>query len=119
MQSVEFTAQKRDELRKAYDEAVLAGKVQFLFDGRTMLVSYTKYLLEFLDGVFPRSFATEVIADNSGKWCGNQLRFATKAEADAYVFDLSLRWTLVRDWRSVESPDPVNARWENGKAVHL
>jgi hypothetical protein len=65
------------------------------------------------------SFAAEVIADNSGKFAGNALRFATEAEASEYARDLSWRWTLVREWRVVASPDPVNYRMENGRAVHL
>jgi len=54
------------------------------------------------------SYAPEVQTDNSGKWTGNALRFATEAEAQAWVLDLTLRWTLVRDARAVESTDPVN-----------
>lgn len=54
------------------------------------------------------SYAGEVIADNSGKFCGNAMRFATKEEAEIYVHDLANRWTLVRDTRVVESSDPVN-----------
>jgi hypothetical protein len=54
------------------------------------------------------SWKPEVIADNSGKWYGNALRFATKAEAETSAYDLAMRWTSVRDWRAVESPDPVN-----------
>jgi hypothetical protein len=61
------------------------------------------------------SFKPEVIADSSGKWCGNGLRFATKEEAEANVFDLSMRWILVRDTRVVESNDPVNYRYIDGK----
>ena len=34
------------------------------------------------------SYAAEVIADNSGKFCGNSLRFATEHEAQEYVRDL-------------------------------
>jgi len=61
------------------------------------------------------SWKSEVIADSSGAWCGNALRFATPAEARGYVWDLSLRWTLVRDTRVIESEDDVNYRWtENG-----
>ena len=63
------------------------------------------------------SWKPEVIADRSGKWTGNALRFATRAEADAYVADLMFRWTAVTGWRSIESPDPVNYRWEHGRAV--
>jgi hypothetical protein len=57
------------------------------------------------------SWKVEVIADGSGQWCGNQLRFASEAEADAYGYDLACRWTLVRNIRSVESDDPVNQTW--------
>jgi hypothetical protein len=54
------------------------------------------------------SYMVEVIADSSGTWCGNGLRFATAAEADAYGFDLACRWTAVSDFRVVPSQDPVN-----------
>jgi hypothetical protein len=58
------------------------------------------------------SFKPEVIADSSGKWCGNALRFATRGEAEANARDLAMRWTLVVDWRATESTDPVNYRWD-------
>jgi hypothetical protein len=61
------------------------------------------------------SWAPEVIADSSGKFCGNALRFATKEEAEANVLDLSFRWTAVRETRVVESADPVNYRYVNGR----
>lgn len=54
------------------------------------------------------SWAPEVIADSSGQWCGNALRFATRGEAEDNVRDLSWRWTLVRETRVVPSKDPVN-----------
>jgi len=54
------------------------------------------------------SWKPEVIADSSGKWCGNALRFATKEEAERSAADLSMRWLAVREWRAVESEDPVN-----------
>lgn len=57
------------------------------------------------------SFKPEVIADSSGKWAGNALRFATREEAEANVADLARRWFLVRETRVVESDDPVNYRW--------
>jgi prepilin-type processing-associated H-X9-DG protein len=65
------------------------------------------------------SWAPEVIADNSGKFCGNGLRFATRAEAEANVLALAMRWTSVRDTRVVESPDPVNYAWIDGHLVRL
>ena len=54
------------------------------------------------------SWKPEVIADNTGKWCGNQLRFATREEAEQNVYDLSMRWYAVRKTRVVESDEPVN-----------
>lgn len=55
------------------------------------------------------SFAAEVrtAGDPVEGYTGNALRFATRGEAEQYVFDLALRWTAVADWRVVESPDPV------------
>lgn len=53
------------------------------------------------------SYRPEVVADDSGKWAGNQLRFRTREEAELYAVDLSMRWILVREWRVVESEDPA------------
>ncbi len=55
-----------------------------------------------------KSFKVEVIADNSGKWVSNALRFATQAQAEEYAIDLSCRWTAVRESRVVESDDAVD-----------
>jgi hypothetical protein len=70
------------------------------------------------------SFKPEVIADSSGKWTGNALRFETEQEAKTYVDDLMMRWTLVRDTRIVTSEEPENARLQlvsenNFRLVHL
>ena len=65
----------------------------------------------------PKSWAPEVIADNSGHWAGNGLRFATKAEAEANVQNLSDRWFLVRETRVVESTDEPNYRWVPGTGL--
>lgn len=70
-------------------------------------------------GKLKLSYKPEVIADNSGKFAGNALRFATREEAEANVRDLAMRWTSVRETRVVESDDPVNYRWENGRLVPL
>jgi hypothetical protein len=61
------------------------------------------------------SWKPEVIADDSGKWCGNALRFATEEEAKANVADLYSRWMSVRETRVVECEDPVNYAWIDGK----
>ena len=58
------------------------------------------------------SFKTEVIADSTGTWAGNGLRFATEAEAQDYVKDLEWRWTSVRDTRVVPSDDAVSHVWD-------
>jgi hypothetical protein len=57
--------------------------------------------------------------DNTGKWYGNALRFASREEAELNVLDLSLRWFLVTDTRVVECDDPVNYAWIDGRLVHL
>jgi hypothetical protein len=58
-----------------------------------------------------KSWKPEVMTDSSGNWYGNALRFATREEAEANVYNLSMRWFAVRDIRVVESDDPVNYRW--------
>ena len=65
------------------------------------------------------SWKPEVIADSSGQWAGNALRFATKEEAEAQVLDLSLWWTSVRETRVVESTDPVNYKYVDGKLIDV
>lgn len=54
-----------------------------------------------------QSYKPEVIADSSGEWCSNGLRFATEAEAKQYVADLANRWLAVRETRVVPCNDPV------------
>ena len=65
------------------------------------------------------SWKPEVIADRSGQWTGNALRFATYQEARENVLDLMNRWTAVTGWRVVESDDPVNYRWVDGQTKPL
>jgi hypothetical protein len=50
---------------------------------------------------------------DSGNWAGNGLRFAAKEEAAMYIAPLS----LARNTRVVESFDPVNYCWDNGRLV--
>jgi hypothetical protein len=65
------------------------------------------------------SWKPEVIADSTGKWAGNALRFATKEEAEQNVLALSLRWLAVRETRVVECDDPVNYAWRDGALVQV
>lgn len=55
-----------------------------------------------------KSYGMEVIADSSGKWCGNGIRLATRDEAERYAQYKFATWTLVTDTRVIESTDPVN-----------
>ena len=61
-----------------------------------------------------RSYKPEVIADSSGKWCGNALLFATREEAEIYVRDLSMRWLAVRDTRVIESEEAPTYQLKDG-----
>ena len=63
----------------------------------------------------PVSWAPEVITDDTGRWYGNSLRFATEAEALDNVRDLEMRWMAVRATRAAQSVDPVTHRWVGGK----
>jgi len=65
------------------------------------------------------SYRPEVIADSSGEWTGNGLRFATEAEALGNVRALESRWFAVRETRVVESADPVNYAWVDGRLVSV
>lgn len=65
------------------------------------------------------SWKPQVIADRTGNWAGNALRFATKEEADANVANLASRWLAVREVRSVECDDPVSHAWRDDRLVFL
>jgi hypothetical protein len=65
------------------------------------------------------SWKAEVIADSSGKFVSNSLRFATKVEAQRYAEDLAYRWTLVRQHRVIETTGDVTHAIVNGTLVAL
>lgn len=50
-------------------------------------------------------YKVEVIADDSGKWCSNALRFDSVDDAETYGYDLAFRWTLVTLWRVYDTVD--------------
>ena len=54
----------------------------------------------------------EIVADNSDRWVTNGLRFATKEEAEASVFDETKGFY---ETRFGDRCDPVNSRWVDGK----
>lgn len=47
-----FDKDRTKELREAYDTAVADDAEQFIFHGHALLVSYAKYLLQYLEGRF-------------------------------------------------------------------
>ena len=59
-----------------------------------------------------KSWAPQIVADSSGTFVGNSLRFATKEEAEASAADLQSRWILVNRARAMPSDDPINYRWD-------
>jgi hypothetical protein len=88
------------------------------FSGPRSMTAYDAEVASWLEIEFPEevpvSWVPEVIADTSGKWANNAVRFATKIEAEAYVRDLMSRWVLVTDTRVVGSPDAVNYSYADG-----
>lgn len=48
-------------------------------------------------------YAVEVVADRSGKFCGNGLRFETIGDATDYAKNLWSRWTLVTRARVIDT----------------
>ena len=78
-----------------------------------------KLIHALLKGRPPVSWKPEVIADSSGKWYSNALRFETEEEARASAYELSMRWLAVRDWRASECEDPVTHAIRDGKLVEV
>ena len=52
------------------------------------------------------------VTGEGNRWMSNQLRFATKEEAEANAQNLAFRWMLVTNHRAIESDEPVNYRWD-------
>jgi len=62
------------------------------------------------------SWKVEVIADSSGEWYGNAMRYPSFMAACEAAESLKARWLLVRDWRVVVSFDAPNAG-EDGRLL--
>lgn len=58
------------------------------------------------------AFLVHGVGDPPDHFTSNAARFATQKEAEAYGFDLGMRWFGFDDSKILESPDPVNARWD-------
>lgn len=65
------------------------------------------------------SWKAEVLADSSGRYASNALRFATQAEAGSYAIDLFNRWSAVKNWRTVPTSDPVTYAWQAGRLIPI
>lgn len=51
MSTIDFTPAKYQKLKAAYAKAQVEHKDRFYFEGNVLLVSYAKYLLEYLESV--------------------------------------------------------------------
>ena len=67
----------------------------------------------------PASWAVEVVADSTGKFCGNACRYDTEDAAKMAAQDLFARWMAVRAWRVVPSLDPPTHTADGGRLVRL
>jgi hypothetical protein len=56
------------------------------------------------------SYKVEINAagDPPDSWVSNALRFSSWDRADKYGLDLMWRWTAVKEYRVVESTDPID-----------
>jgi hypothetical protein len=63
------------------------------------------------------SWKGEVQTDSSGKWYDNAVRLPDEKQAMEYTYDLFMRWTAVKEWRVVQSEDPVNYDWVAGQLI--
>jgi hypothetical protein len=59
-----------------------------------------------------REFKYQVIADDSGKFCGNGVMFDTFEEARDGARDLMSRWMLVREWRILRRNFKRSDEWD-------
>lgn len=53
------------------------------------------------------SYKAQMIADETGKWLDNGLRFASYHQADHWARRLASKWSAVTAYRVIESDDPV------------
>ena len=54
----------------------------------------------------PHPWRVEVSIPGERHWAGNALTFVSKSDAEAYGMDLAMRWTAVRDFRTVDESTP-------------
>lgn len=83
------------------------------------LPAVTTALQDPSTGTSPRSFKVEVLEENSTVWSSDEIRLATKDEAQIYAGALC-EWRRVAEWRMTGTNDPVSHRqFENGELIEL
>lgn len=55
METITFTPELLEKLKREYKKAISKNIDTFLFEGNELLVSYTKYLIEYLETVFNKN----------------------------------------------------------------
>jgi hypothetical protein len=55
METITFTPELLAKLKREYKKAISKNIDTFLFEGNELLVSYTKYLIEYLETVFNKN----------------------------------------------------------------
>lgn len=58
--------------------------------------------MDEIDIDFSKPYRVLVLADDSGEWCGNALRYSNREDAETAARDLEWRWMAVRDWKVVK-----------------
>lgn len=48
LNAIQVTVESLAKLKRIHNKAVKNGKAEFQFDGHTLLVSYAKYLIEYM-----------------------------------------------------------------------
>ncbi len=67
----------------------------------------------------PKSWKPAVVADSSGKWAYNGLRFKTRQEAYESAAELAGRWFLVTKYDAHASDDEPTHAWLLGQLWEL
>ncbi len=52
-------------------------------------------------------YKVQVIADSTGKWIDNGLKFKTIEDAEEYAENLAARWSAVLQWRVIDPSRPI------------
>ena len=65
------------------------------------------------------SFKAQFQTFGDPKFYDNAVRFATAEEAEAAGVDKYSKWMMAEAYRVAESDDPVNYKWEDGRAVPI